>query len=456
MRKKLFACILLLLLLTACGCGKKQAASDLRPVQTDTPGQQRTDYVNSSGTITFHPEKGYASCVRTLDEAGNHILESYLDAGGNPVRLKSGYSAIRRAYNALGQCERITYLGIDGKPVDTTSGCAVILRSYNADGRMESQLYRHASGAPAQEWTGAYGYRREYNTYGQVSAIHYLDAEGNPAPTKQGYAILRRTYRDGKTYTERYFDTAGMPTASDLGQYGVRYSYDEAGRVSEQVYLGADGKAAFLSAGYSIQRTTYNEAGEKTVSFYDAEGNPAMVQRRYHRISYEGGRERYYDTEGRALLLPDKFLHAHFGIVLCAGLGLCVAAILLPPPYRRVLLGLYLVFICYMTLMNREFGESQSRMAVFWSYRRFFESASLRKDILNNILLFVPYGALLRAIRPGRRRLLLIPLLTAAIELTQYVTGLGLCEFDDLVSNSLGGFLGYGMAALAYRFKKTD
>lgn len=43
------------------------------------------------------------------------------------------------------------------------------------------------------------------------------------------------------------------------------------------------------------------------------------------------------------------------------------------------------------------------------------------------------------------------------IEMLQYVTGLGLCELDDVVSNTLGGFIGVMTAiGLAWAGKKLS
>lgn len=449
--------ILLALLMSACAMSKQPAPSDLQAREMREDGFSRTDYIDADGTLTDHPEKGYATVLRTEDEAGHVLLEQYLDARGRPVRLNAGYCAIARQYNDLGQCVRIEYQDCKGQPVNTRSGYAVITRAYDSAGRIESQFYLDRAGNPVRDWTGTYGFRREYNDAGQVGAILYLDARGNPCPTDMGYASVRRTYRDGSIHTERYFAADGTPAASDLGQFGVQYGYDASGHITERTYLGADGRITALSRGYSILRTAYDESGAKTSdAYFDAEGNPAMVQGRYHRIVYRDGKTVYYDTVGNPRFLPDMFLHANFAFVVCIGIALCVLAMVLPPSCRAILLGLYLAFMGYMTLMNRESGDPQAKLRLFWSYRRFFQSPVLRKEVLNNILLFVPFGALVRALSSHRQWLWIIPVLSIGIELTQYVTGLGLCELDDIVSNSIGGLAGYLLVSAACKCKKAN
>ncbi len=66
------------------------------------------------------------------------------------------------------------------------------------------------------------------------------------------------------------------------------------------------------------------------------------------------------------------------------------------------------------------------------------------QNIVGNIMAFMPIGILI----PLLRRKLSLKftfffslVLSGAIEITQYLTGLGSCDIDDLILNVLGGFL---------------
>lgn len=49
--------------------------------------------------------------------------------------------------------------------------------------------------------------------------------------------------------------------------------------------------------------------------------------------------------------------------------------------------------------------------------------------------------------------MLLVPfVMSVAIEATQYVTGLGIAEFDDVFGNTMGGWLGVLLAYTALSF----
>ena len=157
------------------------------------------------------------------------------------------------------------------------------------------------------------------------------------------------------------------------------------------------------------------------------------------------------------MLFLSNILHEMHWIVVVVGCLLCIAAALGSRKLNAVLLVLYLAFIVYMTLIGERAGGPGVRLDLFWSYILFFISPVMRLQILNNIWLFVPLGAILYRLWP-RGYVVMIPvLLSLVIETLQLVLGRGLFETDDIISNSLGGLIGVlvcwgiwkGMAALA-------
>ncbi len=69
-----------------------------------------------------------------------------------------------------------------------------------------------------------------------------------------------------------------------------------------------------------------------------------------------------------------------------------------------------------------------------------------------NIAWFVPVGLLLPVVTDGKLRfwhcLLCGTALSVLIEFLQYMFGVGITEIDDLILNTLGAALGYGLYAL--------
>ena len=131
----------------------------------------------------------------------------------------------------------------------------------------------------------------------------------------------------------------------------------------------------------------------------------------------------------------------HWTVVL-SGIALCVVSLRGSRKLNTFLLAAYLVFIVYMTLMGREAGNGRLQLKLFWSYRLFWSNPKVRMEILNNIWLFVPLGTILYRLFP-RFYIVFVPILISiAVEVSQYLLGVGLCEVDDVVSNGLGGLIG--------------
>ncbi|MDO4537551.1 MAG: VanZ family protein [Coriobacteriales bacterium] len=133
-----------------------------------------------------------------------------------------------------------------------------------------------------------------------------------------------------------------------------------------------------------------------------------------------------------------------------------------------ILLVVYVGVTLWLTLLSRNPKQySAAKLELFWSYREALEltkmglnitNASLLAEIILNVLLFVPLGALLPLLWPSRledapiwKAALIVAAIallgSAAIELSQWYFKLGLFEFDDLMDNTIGAVLGF----LSYR-----
>ena len=115
------------------------------------------------------------------------------------------------------------------------------------------------------------------------------------------------------------------------------------------------------------------------------------------------------------------------------------------------IMALSLAGILALTLCGREWDsrmESRFSFIPFWSYWRTFTQGDegLGIQIVNNILLFIPFGFALPLNFPQfeklRYTILAAALLSLAVELIQGFTGLGLCEIDDVMGNTLGAGIG--------------
>ena len=102
----------------------------------------------------------------------------------------------------------------------------------------------------------------------------------------------------------------------------------------------------------------------------------------------------------------------------------------------------YVVFILYETLMFRETGNARTNFVLFSYAGDFLKEQSIRVGVINNIWLFVPLGTGLYRIFQKKWVLVISLVFSILIETTQYITGLGIAEFDDVFGNTMGGWIG--------------
>ena len=138
----------------------------------------------------------------------------------------------------------------------------------------------------------------------------------------------------------------------------------------------------------------------------------------------------------------DNLLNGFPCMVVVLGCVVCLLMIALPKSLSVVRTVVYIAFILYETLMFRESGDARMNFVLFSYAGKFLKEQSVRVGVINNIWLFIPLGTgLYRWIQ--KKWVLLIPfVMSVVIETTQYVTGLGIAEFDDVFGNTMGGWIG--------------
>ena len=166
--------------------------------------------------------------------------------------------------------------------------------------------------------------------------------------------------------------------------------------------------------------------------YFDKDGNPVALSKWQYGIK----------NSGKITLLLNKNGHVMLFMVVVFGCMICLFMLVLPKKLSFLLTCFYTVFILYETLMFRDIGDARTNLVLFSYAGRFFKEQSVRADVINNIWLFVPLSTGLYRIFQ-KKWVLLIPLVfSILIEMTQYITGLGIAEFDDVFGNTLGGWIG--------------
>lgn len=117
-----------------------------------------------------------------------------------------------------------------------------------------------------------------------------------------------------------------------------------------------------------------------------------------------------------------------------------------------LLFAIYSASLLYITLFGR-LSERIDTISLFpfWSYLAMIQTSNLNmgRQILYNILAFVPLGILLPILGRRFQRLKIILLcgflLSAMIESAQFLFHLGWCDIDDVINNTAGAVIGYGI-----------
>ena len=337
----------------------------------------------------------------------------------------------------------ITYLDAEGNPIIRSDGYSTIVRTQD-DGRASDDFYYDLNGQQVQCSGGYYGIHCEYNAEGQSTSLTFLDEDGHAVCISSGYAI--KTYQrdeNGTVVGEQYFDTEGNPARSSLGQYGELYQRNEQGYIDQITYLDADSNPAPTNAGYTILKRTYHRDGTAdTDMYFDAEGNPKALSKGQYGIKRSGKVSLLLDRNGNVMLCVDNLLNGFPCMVVVFGCVVCLLMIVLPKSLSVVLTIVYVAFIIYETLMFRESGDARMNFVLFSYAGKFLKEQSVRVGVINNIWLFIPLGTgLYRWFQ--KKWVLIVPIvMSVAIEATQYITGLGIAEFDDVFGNTMGGWIG--------------
>ena len=143
-----------------------------------------------------------------------------------------------------------------------------------------------------------------------------------------------------------------------------------------------------------------------------------------------------------------RYISEHQGLLYGVVAGLFLLSAAGTRKQNRILLVLYSAVIMYMTLLNRPTGARRVNLHLFWSYRFFFKDIYVQQQALNNILLFIPIGAILSRLRPRWNTAVFPFFISLGIEIIQFITARGLFELDDLVNNTLGGLVGLSAGLL--------
>lgn len=117
------------------------------------------------------------------------------------------------------------------------------------------------------------------------------------------------------------------------------------------------------------------------------------------------------------------------------------------------LFSLFCLFFVYLAVLRRSPSEVQTELTPLWSYRATISGKygiDVFAQIIENIVIFVPIGFFLPFVLSEKKRCFLSAFvfgfaLSFFAEGCQLVFRLGVCETDDLINNTVGALVGFGL-----------
>ena len=123
----------------------------------------------------------------------------------------------------------------------------------------------------------------------------------------------------------------------------------------------------------------------------------------------------------------------------------------------------YLIALIYFLFFSEQMGRFPSNeykyslepfreIRRYIIYRKEIGFFNVMLNLFGNIICFVPFGFVLPIMSNKQRGIFKITVLTfltsLLVELIQLLSKVGSCDVDDIILNTLGGFLGYVLFAI--------
>lgn len=125
----------------------------------------------------------------------------------------------------------------------------------------------------------------------------------------------------------------------------------------------------------------------------------------------------------------------------------------------RILFCIYMICLVYFLFLSDSFGRTAGRseyaynLVPFQEIKRFIlywdviGPAMSCINLLGNIVAFIPFGALIRWVLNRRVRwyeaILYTFMFSLGIEVVQLITKVGSFDVDDIILNTIGGYIGF-------------
>jgi len=279
-------------------------------LQYDEQGNlARLACLNEQGAPTIATD-GFSTVTFTYDDFGNRTISAFSDLQGAPRLEGEAYASTRRSFTPSGLVEEETFLNAKGSLVKNRRGFARVKYAFDASGNQVATEYFDERGSRTALVDGYSAIRRKFDERRLEFETAYLDAGDRPILGSDGYATVRYEY-DQRGFLTRIlqFDIDGKPSRGFYGYCSARIKHSAAGQRLEMTFFDEQGApTTAVRLGSARRRWTYDEAGRVSErSDHDLNGRPiinaygySILRHRYDEHGRDAGRE-LLDTTGKRL-----------------------------------------------------------------------------------------------------------------------------------------------------------
>lgn len=114
----------------------------------------------------------------------------------------------------------------------------------------------------------------------------------------------------------------------------------------------------------------------------------------------------------------------------------------------RILFTIYLLFLVWIVVFKTQFSISDLPHYRAINLNPFHDALNhpiRTREVIDNILIFIPYGILISMVKDKKlliTKIFQIFMTSLAFETIQYIFSIGSTDVNDLITNTLGGFIG--------------